>query len=45
MKKTITRKSKMNIDFKKSNGLVPVIAQEYGTNKVLMLNKGENDNE
>jgi GTP cyclohydrolase II len=27
----------MNIDFKKSNGLVPVIAQEYGTNEILML--------
>jgi len=27
----------MNIDFKKSNGLVPVITQEYGTNEVLML--------
>lgn len=27
----------MNIDFKKSNGLVPVITQEYGTNEILML--------
>lgn len=27
----------MDIDFKKSNGLVPVIAQEYGSNEVLML--------
>ena len=27
----------MNIDFKKSNGLVPVIAQEYRTNEILML--------
>ena len=27
----------MNIDFKKSNGLVPVIAQENGTNEILML--------
>ena len=27
----------MEIDFKKSKGLVPVIAQEYGTNEVLML--------
>jgi GTP cyclohydrolase II len=27
----------MEIDFKKSNGLVPVIAQEYGTNEILML--------
>lgn len=27
----------MNIDFKKSKGLVPVITQEYGTNEVLML--------
>ncbi len=27
----------MNIDFKKGNGLVPVITQEYGTNEVLML--------
>jgi len=27
----------MDIDFKKSNGLVPVITQEYGTNEVLML--------
>lgn len=27
----------MNIDFKKSNGLVPVVTQEYGTNEVLML--------
>ncbi|RXI41974.1 phosphoribosyl-AMP cyclohydrolase [Arcobacter cloacae] len=27
----------MNIDFKKSNGLVPVIAQEYETNEILML--------
>lgn len=27
----------MEIDFKKSNGLVPVITQEYKTNEVLML--------
>ena len=27
----------MDIDFKKSNGLVPVITQEFGTNEVLML--------
>jgi GTP cyclohydrolase II len=27
----------MDIDFKKSNGLVPVITQEYGTNEILML--------
>ena len=27
----------MDIDFKKSNGLVPAIAQEYGSNEVLML--------
>lgn len=27
----------MNIDFKKLNGLVPVITQEFGSNKVLML--------
>lgn len=27
----------MNIDFKKSNGLVPVITQEFGTNEILML--------
>ena len=27
----------MEIDFKKSNGLVPVIAQEYRTNEILML--------
>lgn len=27
----------MKIDFEKSGGLVPVIAQEYGTNEVLML--------
>jgi len=27
----------MNIDFEKSDGLVPVITQEYGTNEVLML--------
>ena len=27
----------MKIDFKKSNGLVPVITQEFGTNEVLML--------
>jgi GTP cyclohydrolase II len=27
----------MNIDFKKSNGLVPVVVQENGTNEVLML--------
>jgi GTP cyclohydrolase II len=27
----------MNIDFKKSNELVPVIAQEHGTNEILML--------
>jgi GTP cyclohydrolase II len=27
----------MKIDFKKSNGLVPVITQEYGTKEVLML--------
>jgi GTP cyclohydrolase II len=27
----------MNIDFKKSNGLVPVIVQEHGTNEILML--------
>lgn len=27
----------MNIDFEKSNGLVPVITQEYGTNEILML--------
>lgn len=27
----------MKIDFKKSNGLVPVITQEYGTNEILML--------
>ena len=27
----------MDIDFKKSNGLVPVVTQEYGTNEVLML--------
>ena len=27
----------MEIDFKKSKGLVPVIAQEYGTNEILML--------
>lgn len=28
---------KMNIDFKKGNGLVPVIVQDWSTNKVLML--------
>ena len=27
----------MKIDFKKSNGLVPVITQEFGTNEILML--------
>jgi phosphoribosyl-AMP cyclohydrolase len=27
----------MKIAFKKSNGLVPVIIQEYGTNEILML--------
>ncbi len=27
----------MKIDFDKSNGLVPVITQEYGTNEILML--------
>lgn len=27
----------MKIDFEKSNGLVPVITQEYGTNEILML--------
>ena len=27
----------MDIDFEKSDGLVPVITQEYGTNEVLML--------
>ena len=27
----------MKIDFNKSNGLVPVITQEYGTNEILML--------
>jgi len=27
----------MKIDFEKSNGLVPVVTQEYGTNEVLML--------
>ncbi len=27
----------MDIDFKKSNGLVPVVTQEYGTNEILML--------
>jgi GTP cyclohydrolase II len=27
----------MKIDFEKSNGLVPIITQEYGTNQVLML--------
>ena len=27
----------MEIDFKKSNGLVPVITQEFGTNEILML--------
>lgn len=27
----------MNIDFKKGNGLVPVIIQDWSTNKVLML--------
>lgn len=27
----------MKIDFQKSNGLVPVITQEFGTNEVLML--------
>jgi phosphoribosyl-AMP cyclohydrolase len=32
-----TGRVKMEIDFKKSNGLVPVITQEYGTNEVLML--------
>lgn len=32
-----TRKNKIKIDFEKSNGLVPVITQEYGTNEVLML--------
>ncbi len=31
------KREKMEIDFKKSNGLVPVITQEYGTNEVLML--------
>ena len=27
----------MNIDFKKSNGLVPVVTQEFGSNEILML--------
>jgi len=27
----------MKIDFDKSNGLVPVVTQEYGTNEILML--------
>jgi len=31
------KNEKIEIDFKKSNGLVPVITQEYGTNEVLML--------
>lgn len=31
------KREKMNIDFKKSNGLVPVITQEYGSNEILML--------
>lgn len=31
------KEEKMDIDFKKSNGLVPVITQEFGTNEILML--------
>ncbi len=31
------KNEKIEINFKKSNGLVPVITQEYGTNEVLML--------
>jgi GTP cyclohydrolase II len=31
------KREKMKIDFEKSDGLVPVITQEFGTNEILML--------
>ncbi len=37
------KRENMKIDFKKPNGLIPVITQEYGTNEILMLGHMNNE--